>query len=254
MVFIEISAAIIYLFLIIFICYKKQIVVSKGMQMNNFSKKFSANRKAQTEIISALLIVGITVAAVSVSYLWGVPIIQKGQSTSQIREAEVLMSDIEKAVTDVVQNGGQRSVTLNLQGPLEISEDENSIKYSIISKKAGVARTEWVPLNDDDTFGISGTNQSGNIPIYGTDKEGVIIAKASQLADAYAVDYRLVYREVDDLNNKEGRITVLSAVGNNRASGGGIKLSISREPQEISAAASKLGGKLISTKILITVS
>ncbi len=222
--------------------------------MGSFSKKFLPNRKAQAEVISALLIVGITVAAVSVAYLWGVPIIQKGQSTSQIREAEALMTDIENAIADVVQNGGQRSIDLKLQGFFEISEDDNSIKYSIISKKAGVARTEWVPLNDDETFGVSGTNQSQNIPIYGTDKDGVIMAKASQLEDSYAVDYRLAYRELDDLNNKEGHLTVISAVGNNKASEGEVKLSISREPQAVSPVPSKLGGKLILTKVLITVS
>ena len=222
--------------------------------MRNFLSSLFFKKKAQTEIISALLIVGITVGAVSVAYLWGVPIIQKGQSTNQIQEAESVMNDIEKAVSDVAQNGGQKSISLNLQGSLEVSEDENSIKYSILSKKAGVARTEWVPLNEDDTFGINGTSQNQSIPVYGMDKDAVLIAKSSVLGDGFVVDYRLVYREVDDLNTKEGYLTILSAVGNNKASGGNVKLTISREPQTVSTFTSKLGGKLITTKILLSVS
>lgn len=222
--------------------------------MGNFSGGQFSKKKAQTEIISALLIAGITIGAVSVAYLWGVPVIQKGQSTNQIQEAESLMSDIDKAVADVMANGGQRSLNLNLAGALEVSEEENSIKYIIFSKKAGVARTEWVPLNEDDTFGIIGINQSQGIPIYGRDKDAVLVAKSSVLGDGFVIDYRLAYREVDDLNTKEGMITLLSAAGNNKASGGNAKLTISKEPEEISASRSLLGGKLVSTKILITLS
>lgn len=226
----------------------------KGVLMRSLLDNLFSKRKAQTEIISALLVVGITVAAVSVAYIWGVPIIQKGQSTSQIQEAESLMADIEKAVSEVAQNGGQKTLSLNLQGPLEISEEQNAIKYSIVSKKAGVARTEWVPLNEDETFGIAFTNQSQGVPIYGTDKDAVLIAKAGVLGEGFVVDYALAYREVDDLNTREGRITTVSAVGNNKASTGTIKLLIRREPQTISASPSKLGGKLLSTKVLLTIS
>jgi hypothetical protein len=223
--------------------------------MRLFLDTNSSKRKAQTEVISALLIVGITVAAVSVAYLWGVPMVQKGQSTSQIQEAEYLMNRIEAGITDVVQNGGQKSISLNLQGPLEISEEENAIKYTIISKKAGVARTQWVPLNEDETFGIAITNQSRSVPVYGSDKDAVLLAKSDVLGDSgFMVYYNLVFREVDDFNVLEGRITNITAAGNNKASGGTVNLMIRRDPQTISPSPSKLGGKLISTKILLSLS
>jgi len=211
--------------------------------------------KAQTEVISALLIVGITVAAVSVAYLWGVPIIQKGQSTNQIQEAEVMMNLIEKSVSEVAQNGGQKSIVLNLQGPLEISEEDNMIKYTIISKKAGVARTEWVPLNEDDTFGIAGTDQNQSIPVYGSDKDAVIIARANVLEDTgFSVNYNLVLREVDDFNTREGRKTLIVATGNNKAAGGTVKMLIKRDSPVVSQKQSLLGSKLITTNILISLS
>lgn len=222
--------------------------------MRLFLKGRSSKVKAQTEVISALLILGITIAAVSVAYLWGVPIVQKGQSTSQIQNAESLMNQLEKGISEVVQNGGQKSLLLNLQGPLEISEEENMIKYSIPSKKAGVARTEWVPLNEDETFGIAITPQNKSIPVYGSDKEAVIIAKTNILGDSFIVDYVLVFREVDDLNTREGKITNITAAGNNKASEGSVKLMIKREPQVVSTSPSKLGGKLVSTKILLSLS
>jgi|GEM_PF-1510474 len=223
--------------------------------MQRFLKGRYSKVKAQTEVISALLILGITVAAVSVSYLWGVPIVHKGQSTGQIQNAESLMDQLEKGISEVVQNGGQKSLQLNLEGPLEISEDENMIKYSVTSKKAGVARNEWVPLNEDETFGIPNTLQNKSIPVYGSDKEAVIIAKADTLGDdGYIIYYNLVFREVDDFNTGEGKITNITAAGNNKASGGSVKLMIKREPQVVSTSPSKLGGKLISTKILLSLS
>ncbi|MBU4300400.1 MAG: archaellin/type IV pilin N-terminal domain-containing protein [Nanoarchaeota archaeon] len=223
--------------------------------MRLFLNTKSSKRKAQAEVISALLIVGITVAAVSVAYMWGVPMIQKGQSTSQIQEAEYLMTLISDGITDVAQNGGQKSLSLNLQGPLEISEEDNTIKYTIISKKAGVARTEWVPLNEDETFGIAATNQSKSIPVYGFDKDAVLLAKSDVLGDSgFMVYYNLVFREVDDFNTREGRITNITAAGNNKVSGGTVKLMIRRNPQIVSPSPSKLGGKLISTKVLLSLS
>ncbi len=223
--------------------------------MRLFLKGKLSKGKAQTEVISALLIVGITVAAVSVAYLWGVPIIQKGQSTNQIQEAESMMNQIEKGVSEVAQNGGQKAISLNLQGPLEISEEENMVKYTIISKKAGVARTEWVPLNEDDTFGIALTDQNQSIPVYGSDKDAVIIARSNVLGDkGFSVNYNLVLREVDDFNTREGKITKIIATGNNKAAGGTVKLVIRRESPIVSQLPSKLGGKLISTNILISLS
>lgn len=222
--------------------------------MDTFLKK-AFKEKAQTEVISALLIIGITIAAVSVAYMWGVPIIQKGQSTNQITDAESMMNEIEKAISDVVQNGGQKTISLRIQGNFEILEDENTIKYTIITKMPGIARTEWVPMNEDETFGIAGTNQSQSIPIYGSDKDRVLIAKADVFGDAYTIDYKLVYREVDDLNNKNGYITSISAAGNNKASAGDIRLSISRLPPAIlTATQSKLGGQITSTKVVLSIS
>lgn len=204
--------------------------------------------------MSVILIIGISLAAVGAAYLWGVPMIQKGQSTNQLQSAEATMLEIEKAIADVVQNGGQKSLSVTLEGPLEVSGTDNMVAYRVQTKLAGVASKEWVPLNSENTFGIGGTAQNKSIAVYGTDKASVLIARANPAGKEYATEYRLVYRELDDLETKNGRLVSIDSVGNNQALAGKHKLSISRESPQIASQPSKLGGALTVTKVLITVS
>lgn len=219
------------------------------------SKNFGRANKAQTEIVSTLLIIGVSIATVSVAYLWGVPLVQKGQSTGQLQASEAIMAQIAGAISDIIQNGGQKSISLELEGPLEVSDADNAVIYTILTKRAGVASNEWTPMNDDDTFGIAGTPQEQNVGVYGSDKDGVIIARASPADSGFFTEYRLVYRELDDTATKEGQLVVISAPGNNKVLSGKHTLTISREAPSISAIAqSRLEGRLTTTKVLLTLS
>lgn len=212
--------------------------------------------KAQSEVVSTILLIGISIAAVSVAYLWGLPLIQKGQSSNKIASAENTMRIIDAAISDVVQNGGQKSIEVNLDGSLEVSSQENSVIYRITTKKAGVATTEWIPMNEDDTFSILYTPQNQTIAVYGADKSGVIVAKATAFGgNEYATEYRLTYRELDDTSTKEGQIVMLAARGNNKVLSGRHTLLISREYPIISTTqTSRLGGVLTTTQVFVTLS
>jgi hypothetical protein len=212
--------------------------------------------KAQSEIVSTILLIGISIAAISVAYLWGLPLIEKGQSSNKIASAENTMRIVDAAISDVVKNGGQKSVEVNLDGSLEVSSQENSIIYRITTKKAGVATTEWIPMNEDDTFSISYTPQNQTIAVYGADKSGVIVAKATSLGvgNEYTTEYRLTYRVLVDPGTKEGQIVVLAARGNNKVLSGRHILVISREHPVISTEQTTLGGVLTTTQVFVTLS
>jgi len=212
--------------------------------------------KAQSEVVSAVLLIGISLAAITVAYLWGLPLIEKGQSASKIANAGSNMQLIDAAISDIVQNGGQKSIELNLDGTLEVSSQENFITYRLTTKKAGVATTEWTPMNEDDTFSIAFTPQNQTTAIYGVDKSGVILAKATALGgNEYVTEYRLVYRELDDASTNEGQLVVLSARGNNKVLSGRHSLLISRESPVISTTqSSRLGGALTTTQVFVTLS
>lgn len=211
------------------------------------------NRKAQTQIISAILITGIVLGVVSVSYLWGVPLIQKSQTNTQITIAENLMTNIQKAIDDVVQTGTQKSILVNLDGKLEVSEDQNSIFYTITTKGLGIMAGDWIPLNDQNMFGIQGTTENQSVGVVGVNKAGVIIAKSIVAGDQYQTIFRLAYRELDDMETKEGHLVQIKEVGNNIATGGQKNLIIKREDILQSETPSKSGGKLLITTVSVTI-
>lgn len=209
-------------------------------------------RKAQTQIISAVLITGIALGVVLVTYVWGVPLIQKSQTTNQIVSAENLMVSLEKAISDVVQTGVQKSITLTLMGGLEVSEEENSLNYVVITKGIGVSTEDWIPLNDENMFGVSGTLAEESVGLVGTNKAGVIIARSSIEVDSYKTTFRLAYRELDDLDSYEGYLVQIKESGNNIGTAGQHQIVIKRGEIE-ETGTSKTGGTLTVTPVMVTI-
>lgn len=211
------------------------------------------SRKAQTQVISAILITGIAVGVVSIAYIWGVPLIQKSQVSTQITNAENLMNTIEKEIANIIQTGGQRSILLSLDGNLIVDQDANSIVYSLTTKGANVAN-DWVPLNDDNYFGVIDTAQNQSAGIVGEDKSGVIIAKTTPAGNQFITTYRLAYRQLVDLETSAGYLVQIKSAGNNLAGTGSHYLIIKKEEPYVASEKSKLGGTLTVTKISVTIS
>ncbi|NOR85177.1 hypothetical protein GQ473_03590 [archaeon] len=130
--------------------------------------------KAQTQIISVVLIMGLAVGVIGASYLWGAPLIEKSQTENSLSQAEKNIELINSMITDVVKTGGQKTKQIQFDGELEIFDintGENSIIYTIQGKTAGVASTNWVLLNDDlpvkskETYAVNATDASDTISI-----------------------------------------------------------------------------------------
>lgn len=102
-------------------------------------------RKAQSQIISVILITGILITVIGTTYMWGIPLIEKSQSSSENEKAESLMTMLKNKIDDVSKTGERKTVTLNLAGDLVLSED-NSLRYTIVTKGMNIASTAWVPL------------------------------------------------------------------------------------------------------------
>ena len=108
--------------------------------------------KAQTQIISVVLIMGLAVGVIGASYMWGAPLIEKSQTETSLSQAEKNMELINSMIVDVVKTGGQKTKQIQFDGTLEIlafNTGYNSIVYTIQGKTAGVASTNWILLNDD---------------------------------------------------------------------------------------------------------
>ena len=107
--------------------------------------------KAQTQIISVVLIMGLAVGVIGASYMWGAPLIEKSQTETSLARAEKNIELINSMITDVVKTGGQKTKQIQFDGTLDIIDSTygNSIIYTIQGKTAGVASTNWILLNDD---------------------------------------------------------------------------------------------------------
>ena len=130
--------------------------------------------KAQTQIISVVLIMGLAVGVIGASYMWGAPLIEKSQTENSLSQAEKTIELINSMITDVVKTGGQKTKQIKFDGTLEILDsyiDENSILYTIQGQSAGVASTNWILLNDDmpaksrETYAVKATDSLDAVSI-----------------------------------------------------------------------------------------
>ena len=84
------------------------------------------NRKAQTELVAYMIVAAIIVFSTGVAYMWGIPIIEKSSSNSKMKAAESQLLKINEEISNVLLNGGQTNVVLNIDGELKIDEKTNS--------------------------------------------------------------------------------------------------------------------------------
>ncbi|MCK4809276.1 MAG: hypothetical protein KAS90_06650 [Candidatus Aenigmarchaeota archaeon] len=267
-------------------------------------------RKAQVQIVSMILLTGITIAAVSGALWWGLPMLDKSKSNSEITQAVSIMQEIKKATDEVSMSGGSRVVNLNLNGEMVIEgasmekqadgsikvnvrpDRKNSVTYTIITSGVASATGLWIPLdgfnpisqgmysggNGDDVVlpitpisntcvisnlctlidvdidcdidnsmdrigAVAGTYLNSEYKIEyidctagseyvtivgpekpitgfsGVNNAGVIVVKTVPHGDKYKVMFKLVYRELDDLEdvNGKGNLVQITKKGNTLA-------------------------------------
>ncbi len=303
-------------------------------------------RKAQVQIVSMILLTGITIAAISGALWWGLPMLDKSKSNSDITQAISLMQEIKKSVDDVSMSGGSRIVNMNLKGEMVIEgasmerqadgsinvnvppDGENSITYTIFTTGVASATGQWIPLdgfspltqalysgnNTEDvvlpsstcsfsnlctvpdtvditctdpamskTGAVEGTYldseykvefidcSSGNdyVAIAGPEKHvtgflgvndaGVIVVKTQPFGDKYKVIFKLVYRELDDLEDSDGRgyLTQMTKKGNTMVGAldsGQLQTSmlITGLDRFVEGTADKTGGPLTVTPVALS--
>ncbi|MBW6461519.1 MAG: hypothetical protein K0B07_00515 [DPANN group archaeon] len=153
-------------------------------------KSVIVRKKAQVQIISMILLTGISIAAVSGALWWGLPMLDKSKTNSEVTQAFSLMQDIKSAIGEVSSSGGSRVINLNLAGEMRIeggslekmpdgtvkanlpSDRVNSITYTIFTKGVTSAVGQWVSLD-----GFSPISQS----LYtGNDSDNVILSETNE--------------------------------------------------------------------------
>lgn len=309
-----------------------------------FMKSNFIRRKAQVQIISMILLTGISIAAVSGALWWGLPMLDKSKTNSEVTQAFSIMQDIKSSIGEVSASGGSRVINLNLAGEMIIeggtlekmpdgtvkailsSDRVNSITYTIMTKGVTSAIGQWVSLdgfspisqtlytgNNTENVTLPGNNEcdfsnlcnSNDVTIDCTDNTmdytgavsgthlgmegykveyidcvndfvtisgpekvitgfsgvndaGVIVVKTIPYGVEYKTIFKLVYRELDDINDENGNgyLTLITKKGSNligsMGSSSKVSLTISALDDFISETAEKTGGPLIVTPVTVS--
>lgn len=177
--------------------------------------------KAQSEIISSLLIIIIATGLVSTAYLWGVPLIQKQQDTALAERMYDSFSpsnsnSLPRRMQYVVNFGGDELYTAGAEGTWRLNSTENSLQFSFqsrVSNFANFSQAGWVSLSGSDC----GDVRPG---ILGADASYVVCAKSEgQPGGRHTITYKVLFRDLGDTaTDKTYRISLAPASGSQEAS------------------------------------
>ncbi|MBU5687785.1 MAG: hypothetical protein QW474_00575 [Candidatus Aenigmatarchaeota archaeon] len=161
--------------------------------------------KAQTQVVSVILIVGIAIAAIATIMPWSINMIQKRKDAKATDDAFNFFILLDSKIRNIAQNGGEESLQLNVPGKLTVypsvifGENNNSINFVFTSKIANIASNEWMCLS-------SNCNETATL---GIDSFGVIFGKVKKQNDYMTIEYKLWYRDlIDREKNQKYRIII----------------------------------------------
>jgi hypothetical protein len=152
--------------------------------------------KAQSDIISALIIITIAIGLVSSAYMWGLPLIQKRQDAAlservsnyfDQKNENSLPSEIEY----VANNGGEQTFNLDVDGLWLLSPSENSISFTFFSRATNIGKDDWISLT-------TGATCPPSIGVIGIDKPSVVCARSGNLADGFNITYKVWFRRLNE--------------------------------------------------------
>jgi len=216
---------------------------------------FSSDRsKAQSQVVTAVILSGIVIGGVSSAYAWGVPLLQKAQDVDAMKSSVDSMSTMADEIESIARRGGSSQVSFNIQkGSLEIDAEENEIIFQALTKKSYVSNNDWVVLNENDMQGIEEGGLEDSYGIRGRDKPGVLIARAVPQGDEFLTTLKIDFRELRDTQTGTHTLIQLEDNGNLEASEGQHNVVIQRGDEVVEQGGSKTGSKLVKQQILIRV-
>ncbi|HDH91382.1 MAG TPA: hypothetical protein ENF38_00345, partial [Candidatus Aenigmarchaeota archaeon] len=122
--------------------------------------------KGQTQIISVVLILALSVSLMATAYTWGLPLIQKRQDTAKFESIfnsfdPTNPNSLERKIIDIANRGGEEVFSLNFKGVWNVNEDENSISFSFLSMISGFVPGKGITLLPGGSCPSSGPGRLG---------------------------------------------------------------------------------------------
>jgi len=167
--------------------------------------------KAQTQVISIIIIVAIALGAMALVLPWTYGMIQKKKDMKSLDDVYYFFQDLDETIIDVANNGGEETLRLDVTGKFTVypeslnSPFNNSITFDFMSKVSNIAEGDWIPLN---------TPNMNATATLGVDTPSVIFGRATRIGDQISIRYRIWFRELHDFSGKGYKI-VLNTTDNN---------------------------------------
>lgn len=104
--------------------------------------------RAQTAIISTILLSGVILAIVTATYVWGQPLVQKTTDKIKIDSIVNDLTTIKNRIEHTQQTGSPSEVTLNIQDAnYQISPDENGIIVKATTLIPVITSYAYIPMD-----------------------------------------------------------------------------------------------------------
>jgi len=151
--------------------------------------------KGQSQVVSALIIILVSLTILATVFPWAVSVIQKKKDTKTVDDVYNFFEKLDSAIVDIARNGGEESLELTTPGKITVYPESypnminNSIIFEFTSKVSNVADTgDWISL----------TGNLNSTATLGFDRSGVIFGKSTIDDDEITVQYRVWFRELKD--------------------------------------------------------
>jgi len=164
----------------------------------------------QAQVVSLIIIILLVLGAIALVYPWTYGMIQKKRDMKNLDDVYNFFNSLDETIRNIAKNGGEESLKLDIPGELHVypgsvSSLNNSIIFKFTGLVSNIAEGDWIPLNTPNM------NETATL---GIDPPSVIFGRAKKTENEIEIQYRLWYRELDDLFGNGYKI-VLNTSDNN---------------------------------------
>ncbi len=196
--------------------------------------------KGQSQLIGVVLLTLIMITMIGITYMWGMPLIEKQKDTVKTSNAERLMKEINEKIQSVMKNGGtQRIENPNVPGTLSFVDNGTDDIFRINLQTTGtdIATGKKIYLIGNELEDVPLGSEFGAISVFSEDLGN----------NNYDVTMELVYRNVT--GSKNVYLLDLIGLGRESVTGEGHRIVISEATSPEGPQGERAGKDIYVTKI-----
>jgi len=210
-------------------------------------------RKAQSEVLSKIVVVLILLALSGVAYVWGSNLMEANEIRTEAENMRTQLHEFRQKITEVVNSGNNSARFIDIalaHGTLQVqpgepcsgnTPDENMIKYSISSRNKFVPEGSW-SLLDSVNRELDCNSE------YENSTSGVLIGKSNSEGDFYNSDYALWFRYVNQ--TESGRLFLINMTTS--ATNSDLILTAGSHQLRVKSTGTTVSGNYVYTEVEVS--